>query len=184
MSRHRIALTIVSGAVALSAVGIGGAVAYGAPGKSPAPHTAPAQRSVQATSGSTPATIHASKATVGGKTETILVDAQDFPLYYYELDTAKKSFVTGELAQLWPPLVSASPTETGAHGKLSVSIDTNGKQVAYNGHFLYTFADDSPGHVTGQGVQDFFVATPNLKVVGTFSNPKVMTATSSAGYRY
>ena len=39
-------------------------------------------------------------------------------------------------------------------------VDTsNGHQVTYNGHFLYTFVEDSPGHVTGQGVQNFFVAT-------------------------
>ena len=38
----------------------------------------------------------------------------------------------------------------------------HGDQVAYNGHLLYTFADDQPGQVTGQGVQGFFVATPGL----------------------
>jgi hypothetical protein len=27
---------------------------------------------------------------------------------------------------------------------------------------LYTFIEDRPGHVTGQGVQNFFVATPGL----------------------
>ena len=38
----------------------------------------------------------------------------------------------------------------------------HGDQVAYHGHLLYTFADDQPGRVTGQGVQGFFVATPGL----------------------
>jgi len=41
-------------------------------------------------------------------------------------------------------------------------MDIHGNQVAYNGHLLYTFADDQPGQVTGQGVQGFFVATPGL----------------------
>jgi hypothetical protein len=41
-----------------------------------------------------------------------------------------------------------------------VLADANGQQVLYNGHFLYTFVDDTPGQVTGQGVQGFFVATP------------------------
>ena len=40
--------------------------------------------------------------------------------------------------------------------------DVNGHQVTYNGHPLYTFADDHAGQVTGQGVQNFFVATPGL----------------------
>jgi hypothetical protein len=39
---------------------------------------------------------------------------------------------------------------------------SSGQQVTYNGHFLYTFVQDSPGHVTGQGVQNFFVATPGI----------------------
>ena len=100
------------------------------------------------------------QATVAGKTETILVNSQGLPLYYYLSDTAAKSVVTGGLAALWPPLTSASPAATGLAGKLTAVMDIHGNQVAYNGHLLYTFADDQAGQVTGQGVQGFFVATP------------------------
>ena len=62
--------------------------------------------------------------------------------------------------RLWPPLTSAAPTAAGGNGKLSVLNDVNGHQVTYNGHPLYTFAGDHAGQVTGQGVQNFFVATP------------------------
>ena len=102
------------------------------------------------------------QATVGGKTETVLVNSQGLPLYYYLNDTAAKSVVTGGLAALWPPLTSASPAATGLTGKLAAVMDVHGDQVAYNGHLLYTFADDHAGQVTGQGVQGFFVATPGL----------------------
>jgi len=108
------------------------------------------------------ATVRTVQATVGGKTETILVSSQGLPLYYYLNDTAAKSVVTGGLAALWPPLTSASPAATGLAGKLTAVMDIHGAQVAYNGHPLYTFADDQAGQVTGQGVQDFFVATPGL----------------------
>jgi hypothetical protein len=47
-----------------------------------------------------------------------------------------------------------------------VLADSNGQQVQYKGHFLYTFVNDTPGQVTGQGVQRFFVATPNLGTKG------------------
>ena len=108
------------------------------------------------------ATVRTVQATVGGKTETILVNSQGLPLYYYLSDTAAKSVVTGGLAALWPPLTSASPAATGLTGKLAAIMDIHGNQVAYNGHLLYTFADDQAGQVTGQGVQGFFVATPGL----------------------
>src|SRR5580692_7523722 len=84
------------------------------------------------------ATVRTVQATVGGKTETVLVNSQ------------------------WPPLTSASPADTGLTGKLAAVMDVHGDQVAYNGHLLYTFADDHAGQVSGQGVQGFFVATPGL----------------------
>jgi predicted lipoprotein with Yx(FWY)xxD motif len=174
-------MSIVSGAVALSAIGVGAATAAAVGPKSP---VATIRQPARAASGATSATLHTAKENVGGKIETILVDSSGLPLYYYPPDTARKSFVSGELAQLWPPLVSTSPTETGARGKLTVLLDANGHQVAYNGHFLYTFIEDRPGHVTGQGVQNFFLATPNLKPIGSSSAPKVVTTTPPNGYGY
>ena len=125
------------------------------------------------------ATVRTALATVGGKTETILVNSQGLPLYYYLNDTAAKSQVTGGLAALWPPLTSASPAATGLTGKLAAVSDTHGDQVAYNGHLLYTFADDHAGQVTGQGVQGFFVATPGLTPIAGSSTAGSSTAGSS-----
>ena len=115
-----------------------------------------------AASQSAAATVRTVQATVAGKTETILVNSQGLPLYYYLNDTAAKSVVTGGLAALWPPLTSASPAATGLTGQLAAVMNVHGNQVAYNGHLLYTFADDQPGQVTGQRVQGFFAATPGL----------------------
>jgi predicted lipoprotein with Yx(FWY)xxD motif len=117
-------------------------------------------------------TIHTASATVAGATETILVDARGFPLYFYDPDTATKSMVSGELAFLWPPLDATAPTAVGAPGALKVVNTANGHQVTYNGHFLYTFRQDSSGVVTGQGVQNFFVATPGIPTL-----PKAPAAT-------
>jgi predicted lipoprotein with Yx(FWY)xxD motif len=121
--------------------------------------------SMPATAQHAAATVRTVQATVAGKTETVLVNGQGLPLYYYVSDTAAKSVVTGGLAALWPPLTSASPAATGLTGKVTAVTDIHGNQVAYNGHLLYTFADDQPGQVTGQGVQGFFVATPGLTAI-------------------
>ena len=135
------------------------------------------------------ATVRTAQATVAGKTETILVNSQGLPLYYYQSDTAAKSAVTGGLAALWPPLTSASPAATGLAGKLTAVTDIHGDQVAYHGHRLYTFADDQPGRVTGQGVQGFFVATPGLTALtgsqtATGTAPAAPAAPSGNPYGY
>ncbi len=182
MARHRATIAIIAGTVALSAVGVGSAAA--ATHNAAAAHSTSGQRAGRAESAIKMATLHTATAKVNGRSEPVLVNARGLPLYYYQLDTAKKSLVTGELAQLWPPLVAARPTETGAAGRLTVVKDANGDQVAYNGHFLYTFADDGPGQVNGQGVQDFFIATPSLKAIGSAQAPQAMTATTSGSYRY
>ena len=117
-----------------------------------------------------PAVVRTASATVGGNTETILVNSRGLPLYVYRPDTASTSFVSGGLAGLWPPLISLTPPPvagTGVTGKLAVLKDVNGPQVTYNGHPLYTFVDDKADHVTGQGVQNFIVATPSITSIRT-----------------
>ena len=152
---------------------VGGITAASA-GSSPASSRPPPATSAAA------ATVRTASATVAGKTETILVNAAGLPLYYYRPDTAAKSFVTGALAQLWPPLTSAAPTAAGLNGKLAVLNDAHGRQVTYNGHPLYTFADDHAGQVTGQGVQNFFVATPGLAQITRSSAPRAGPGRSGA----
>ena len=132
------------------------------------------------------ATVRTASVTVAGKTETILVNSGGLPLYFYRPDTAATSLVTGGVAALWPALTSAAPTASGATGKLTVVNDTHGQQVAYNGHLLYTFTSDHAGQVTGQGVQNFFVATPGLTSIANSSASAGMVpaAPSTHGYGY
>jgi len=103
-------------------VSVGAAAADATPNAWPVPSasTAPSLKNViRAQTVAKPATLHTTSGIVNGKSETILVNAKGFPLYYYQADTAKKSFVSGELARLWPPLLSAKPTGTGTKGKLN-----------------------------------------------------------------
>ncbi len=144
--------------IIIASISLAAAAALGGGITAAAATTSPAS-SMPATAQHAAAAVRTVQASVGGKTETVLVTSQGLPLYYYLNDTAAKSAVTGGLAALWPPLTSASPAVTG---KITAVTDIHGNQVAYNGHLLYTFADDQAGQVTGQGVQGFFVATPGL----------------------
>jgi predicted lipoprotein with Yx(FWY)xxD motif len=130
------------------------------------------------------ATVRSASATVGGMSETILVNGKGLPLYFYKPDTATRSLVSGQLAALWPPLDSSTPTAHGIPGALKVVKTANGRQVAYQGHFLYTFIEDSPGQVTGQGVQNFFVATPGLSGHPTAPRSTNVAAPTGNGYGY
>jgi predicted lipoprotein with Yx(FWY)xxD motif len=171
---------IIGGAVALSSFFALGA---GAAGGAAAQQASGSTTHLASTS---QATVHTATTKVGAMTETILVNAKGLPLYYYQADKATKSQVSGVLAQLWPAVVSAKPTASGVKGKVASVKQADGRQVTYNGHFLYTFVDDSPGHVTGQGVSDFFVATPTIRTIGSATTVKAAPtpATPSRGYGY
>jgi predicted lipoprotein with Yx(FWY)xxD motif len=186
---HRRSAIFTGAAAASSFIGVGiGAAAGAAPSHSSSMQggsNAPTMKTlIRMQNVDRPATLHTAAATVNGKSESILANSKGLPLYYFRADTAKKSFVSGELARLWPPLLSTKPTSSGTQGKLTALKVPGGHQVAYNGHFLYTFVDDSPGHVTGQGVSNFFVATPRIKTIGgtvKAANPK---PTSGRTYGY
>ena len=162
---------IIIAGLGLAAVAAAGGITAASVGSSSAASVSPAQ-----------ATVHTARATVAGKAETVLVNGRGLPLYYYRPDTATRSLVTGGLAQLWPPLTSAAPAATGVSGKLAVLSGVNGQQVTYNGHPLYTFADDTAGQVTGQGVQNFFVVTPGLAPLTTSAAPAAPAPQSGVGY--
>jgi predicted lipoprotein with Yx(FWY)xxD motif len=171
--------------IIIASISLAAAAALGG-GITAAAATSSAAGSRPAASQHATTTVRTAQAAVGGKTETILVNSQGLPLYYYLNDTAASSVVTGGLAALWPPLTSPSPAATGLTGKLAAVSDAHGDQVAYNGHLLYTFADDHAGQVTGQGVQGFFVATPGLTPItwSSTSTGTVPATPSGTGYGY
>jgi predicted lipoprotein with Yx(FWY)xxD motif len=145
--------TTIAGVGVAAAVAVGAAVLTGSHGASHAAAGPAASSDV----------VRSHAAIVGGRSESVLTDAQGMPLYYYAPDSATRSGVSGSLAAIWPPVTStATPIAIGLSGKLTLVRDSHGRQLAYNGHLLYTFVSDRRGVVTGQGVQSFFVATPDL----------------------
>jgi predicted lipoprotein with Yx(FWY)xxD motif len=172
-------------ALSLGLVVAGGGLGLAAGGTSSSAASSTVSKAVAAAAGT--ASVAVAAATVAGRPEQVLVNIRGLPLYTYGLDTPSQSHVSGGLAALWPPLVSVSPSDAGAAGQLSVIADSHGQQVRYNGHFLYTFIDDTPGQATGQDVQGFFVATPGLSAGSASAAPSapVTPANSKAnGYGY
>ena len=170
---------IIMAGVALAALAAAGGLTAASAGGS-----TPAGAAGAASTNRMSATVRTASASVAGKTETILVTSRGLPLYIYRPDTATSSLVTGGLAQLWPPLTSPAVAGAGVTGKVAVLKDVNGQQVTYNGHPLYTFADDQAGQVTGQGVQNFFVATPGISPIGSSGSAGSASAVPSGGFHY
>ncbi len=114
---------------------------------------------------------------------TILVTKKGLTLYYYTADTPTKIACTGSCAQSWPPLLyTGSGTPAGGTGVTDLATihrPGGGIQVTYKGKPLYTFASDTPGHTTGQGVAGFQVVIVHGPAIG--SSTTTTTATSG-GY--
>ncbi|HJT55650.1 MAG TPA: hypothetical protein VJ761_04075 [Ktedonobacteraceae bacterium] len=112
--------------------------------------------------------VRVTTLTVKGKSETVLTNSQGMTLYYFTPDSATKIACTGGCAQTWPPLAfngSSSPQgDAPLSGKLTTLNGSNGVQVEYNGHPLYTYSGDSaPGQTNGEGLfGKWFVCTPGL----------------------
>jgi predicted lipoprotein with Yx(FWY)xxD motif len=90
-----------------------------------------------------------------------LVDAEGNVLYTNDQDTAKRISCTAECAAIWLPVTSKSgqPTsdDPSVAAKLGVvTAPDDASQVTYEGLPLYTFTEDSPGEVTGDGFTDAF----------------------------
>jgi predicted lipoprotein with Yx(FWY)xxD motif len=139
----------------------------------------------------TPAAAAASSGSVAVKMASsslgsVLEDSKGATLYAFTEDSKGKSSCTGGCASVWPPLTVAAGGHLAAAsgiGKLSTITRPDGsKQVAINGHPLYTYAaDTSPGQTRGQGVQGtWFVVSPSGALIKKTGATAATTAPSSA----
>jgi predicted lipoprotein with Yx(FWY)xxD motif len=121
-----------------------------------------ASNSSSATKPSSPPSAAASAVAAAGtavKTASIsgakvLTNAKGFTLYWFVPDTATKSNCNGACAKFWPPVKGPVTAGSGVTGKLSTITRSDGStQATYNGHPVYTFADDTaPGQAKGNGI--------------------------------
>lgn len=170
----------VAGALSTLALAILGC---GSEGSSPpsGASSGPASSSALVTTGS---------ATVFGRSETVLTTATGMTLYYFSSEIADSpQCTTSRCREIWPPLLSTTGSASSAvslPGTLTVVMNANGQQVAYNGHLLYRFATDrAPGDATGNAHSSsggtWFVATPDL-APGISTAPVTSGAAASSSY--
>jgi predicted lipoprotein with Yx(FWY)xxD motif len=89
----------------------------------------------------------------------VLVDSSGKALYVSDVEADGKVRCTGACTSFWKPLTvdSGKPTAADGVGSIGVISRPDGaKQVTAGGKPLYTFVEDQPGKVEGNGFADDF----------------------------
>src|SRR3954451_17561144 len=89
----------------------------------------------------------------------VLVDSGGKALYTSDQERSGTIICTGGCTTFWKPLRpdTSTPAMVPAAGKLGViKRPDGGRQITTNGQPLYTFSEDSPGKVAGDGFTDDF----------------------------
>jgi predicted lipoprotein with Yx(FWY)xxD motif len=100
-------------------------------------------------------------ATADSDVGSILVDSRGDTLYLFAKDSGGASSCSGECAKAWPPYAAKGASlhvGSGLKASLlkSMTRADGTKQLAYNGHPLYTFSGDSKaGDIAGQDSNAF-----------------------------
>jgi predicted lipoprotein with Yx(FWY)xxD motif len=115
----------------------------------------------------------------------VLVDRAGMALYTPAQEAGGKILCTGACTAIWKPLRpgAGAPTAASGVGKLGVIKRPDGiKQVTADHRPLYTFAEDSPGKATGNGVTDHFGSHSfTWHAVGSDGKPLSVSAPKSGG---
>jgi predicted lipoprotein with Yx(FWY)xxD motif len=125
-------------------------------------------------SNSSDATSTTASAPAGGDTVStksiggvgdVLFDSKGNALYTNDMDSGSKVACTGECTAIWVPVAAPSagqPTsnDSSVQAKLGTVMRPDGtSQITFGGKPLYSFVQDSPGKVTGNGFSDSFGGT-------------------------
>ncbi|HEY7257163.1 MAG TPA: hypothetical protein VH476_10835 [Solirubrobacterales bacterium] len=134
-----------------------------------------------------------SVAEIGGA-GNVLVDSSGQALYASDQETeAGMALCTGACNSFWEPVTvnGGAPEGSSVEGHLGVVKRPDGShQVTFDGKLLYTFTQEGPEEVTGDGFQDAFEGNHfTWHVVSTGGGgesaaPASETGQGSAGYAY
>jgi predicted lipoprotein with Yx(FWY)xxD motif len=94
-----------------------------------------------------------------GDAGPVLVNSAGQALYAADQEAENSALCSGACLSFWEPLTidAGAPTASSVPGMLGVSERPDGsRQVTYDGKRLYSFTEDQPGEVTGDGLTDAF----------------------------
>jgi predicted lipoprotein with Yx(FWY)xxD motif len=115
-------------------------------------------------------------------TSNVLVDSSGMALYSPEGESANNVRCTGACASIWKPL---RPGAAQLAGSKVITRPDGSKQLAIGGKPLYTFVQDAPGSISGNGASDAFGAkqfTWHVVTKGGGSTAPTSSASPTRGY--
>jgi predicted lipoprotein with Yx(FWY)xxD motif len=114
-----------------------------------------------------------------------LVDSEGRVLYTNDKDSASKIACTGECETIWlPATASGQPTsdDPDVEAKLGVTTGASGEsQVTFDGLPLYSFTEEGPGQVTGNGFVDAFAGVTFTWTAATSGGSQQGAGTTTEG---
>ena len=120
----------------------------------------------------------------------VLVDSSGLALYTPDQEGNGKIVCTNSCTSEWQPVDVAhgKPTAAMGTGKIGVIKRPDGaRQVTINGMPLYTFVQDSPSQITGDGFQDQFSGTSftwHVVLAGGSKGTAAPSNTNNSGSNY
>jgi predicted lipoprotein with Yx(FWY)xxD motif len=94
-----------------------------------------------------------------GSSGRVLVDSSGKALYTADQEKMNGALCKGSCLDFWTPLTipSGNPTAESVNGMLGVARRPDGtRQVTFDGKRLYSFSQDEPGQINGNGLMDAF----------------------------
>lgn len=120
----------------------------------------------------------------------VLVDSMGMALYTPNQEAHGKIVCVASCTSEWQPVNPGKGKPTAAAGAGNVGVvkrPDGARQVTLKGMPLYTFVQDSPGQITGDGFQDKFGGTPftwHVVLAGGSKGTGTGGASSSGSYGY
>jgi predicted lipoprotein with Yx(FWY)xxD motif len=94
----------------------------------------------------------------------VLVDSEGRTLYTAEVEEGGRILCTGARTSFWNPIGAAASEADSASADLNIDLGVvtrpdGGEQLTFNGLPLYSFTEEGPGQLDGDGFVDDFGGT-------------------------
>ena len=124
-----------------------------------------------------------------GDAGRVLVDSSGQALYASDQEAGGRVMCTGACLSFWKPLtIKGGDPHGSVPGKLGViTRPDGGMQVTFDGRPVYSFTQDGPGEVTGDGFMDAFDGqqfTWNVVAVGSSGGSSSAASDASPPLNY